>query len=230
MSLKLLYNWSVKTQKRQKKFLDKHLELTSYGDLRKVRRVIRVCSFSEVMRLKNRSRKDLNSLLNHVRIELVATMMDELLINGSLVESIIDSSLRKKKLIYPLPQRWIEIFNTNGIPVNKFICLTYFVVYRFKNLVKSYYKVIHIAVRKFDKNCNVKTNSVLVFVNLSSSMNYTAPFSGFDFFNWLQDKKLINRNLQSIYSICSKKSTLHNEITSSQLFKFNMIATIVTCM
>lgn len=229
MSLKLLYNWSLKTQTRQKKFLDKHLELTSYGELRKVRRVIRACSISEVMRLKNRSRKDLNSLFNHVRIELVATMMDELLINGSLVESIIESSLRKKKLIYPLPQRWIEIFNTNGIPVNKFICLTYFVVYRFKNLLKNYYKVTHIAVRKFDKNCNIKTNSVLIFVNFSSSMNYTAPFSGFDFFNWLQDKKLINRNLQSIYSICSKKSKLHNEITSSQLFKFNMIATIVTC-
>jgi len=229
MLLRHSHGRSAKTRVQQDELLAKYYELISYGELRKIRKVIRACSNAEVQRLKKRSGNDLHNLLKHIRIQLVATTVDELLINGNLVANIIDSNLRKKKLIYPLPQRWLEIFSKNGIPVNKFASLMQFFKYRFKSSLKNYYKVIRIAGSKFDNSVKVRSNSVLVFVNSNHPVSNTTPFSGFDFFNWLQNKKIINHNSQDIYSVSFNKSDAQNEITSSQLFKFNKMHTVITC-
>ena len=220
---------SAKKLLQQQSFLTNHFEMIKNGDLRKIRKIIQACMAHEKIGIDKANGNNLHILLSHIKIQQKAIIVSDLLLQGNIVQSIIKSNVRKRKLTYPLSAQWIEIFNQNGVPVRKYASLFKFYQYQIRKLLTNHAKAFLIAARRTDKVFEIEANSVLIQAASTESLIQSTLPGRMNFTNWLKNKKIVGQHSEIIYFLRMHVSYLSNEITNSQIFKFSLVKTLVVC-
>ena len=220
---------TAKKHSQQQSFLNNHFEMIKNGDLRKIRKIILACMAVEKIKIDEAYKSNLPSLLAHIKIQQVSISVSDLLLHGQIVKSVITSNLRKKKITYPLSAQWIDIFYQNGLPVRKYASLVKFYHYQIQKLLKNHAKAILIALHRNKKVFELHNNSALIHTELTESRVQLISPGRMSFTSWLKDKKIVEQNTEEIYFLRGNKSYLSNEIEVNQMFKFDLVKTLVDC-
>lgn len=230
--MKILSYLEIRTEIKslqQQSFLNKHSEMIKTGELRKIRKIIVACMAIEKKQMEKAYSSNLPSLLVHIKTQHVALRVNDLLLNGKIVQSLIKSNLRKSRLSHPLSAQWIEIFSQNGLPVRKYASLFKFYHYQIRKLLRNHAKAISIAARRTKKVFEIQNNSALIHSESTESRIQSTSPGAMNFTAWLKNKKIVEQDTENIYFLTMNNSHLSNEITIEQMFKFSLIKTLVDC-
>ena len=226
-----VYSEILSTRKnlQQQSFINNHFEMVKTGELRNIRKIIQECMALEKIEIDKAYSRNLPSLLSHLKIQQATINVHDLLLHGNIVQSLINSNIRRKKLAYPLSARWIEVFYQNGMPVRKYASLFRFYLYQIQKLLKNHAKAILIAARRTDTVFKIDTNSALIHAEqVKLPIQSTLP-GEMNFTGWLKNKKIVDEDTEEIYFLGTKGSYLSNEIAFSQMFKFSLMRTLAFC-
>jgi polysaccharide biosynthesis PFTS motif protein len=140
----------------------------------------------------------------------VQNLCNQLLNNQKLIKRIIMAHSNGRKLAFPLPKDWIDIFNENGIVVNKSKTLLLWHIYRIKkkllNLKDQLLSLFFSLVAYFNIYHLTKQSMKYPFAYFHNFDNIHMEKGEFNLVNWIQDQGAIDNHFLVHSSPKSKDS------------------------